>query len=92
MHFSRVLLGGVGLTCWVEVYEVSDSIFLAGECWSAGSPGGLGEAAPSQAEGVGPLPGLLPQPESVQARESPVPESPELLPGHQASNTARVML
>ena len=46
MDFSRVLLGGVELTCWVEVYEVSDSIFLAGECWSAGSPGGLGEAAP----------------------------------------------
>ena len=48
MHFSRVLLGGVELTCWVEVYEVSDSIFLAGECWSAGSPGGLGEAAPAR--------------------------------------------
>ena len=50
----------------VEVNKVSDGVLLAGECWSAGSPGSLGQAAPSQAERVRSLPGLLAQPQSVQ--------------------------
>ena len=92
MRRDRGELSPVAVTCWVEVYKVCNGVFLAGECWSAGSARSLGEAATSQAEGVRPLPGLLPQPESVEAGESPVPQSPELLSGHQASNSARVML
>ena len=78
--------------CRVEVNKVSDGVLLAGECWSAGSPGGLAQSRlASQAEGVRSLPGLLPQPQSVQARQGPVPQSPQFLPWHEASSNTVVI-
>ena len=78
--------------CRVEVNKVSDGVLLAGKCWSAGSPGSLAQSRlTSQAERVRSLPCLLPQPQSVQARQGPVPQSPQFLPRHEASSNTVVI-